>query len=429
MRLIKKLTYFVGGLSMALLSISFAGQVMAWGPERPTFTINSPATYPTFNSITDNPAYGDERNFLRLKEATAGDGAYSDETKIVPGKEYIAYVYFHNNASATFNDAAHNYSGLAKNTRLRVALPDQLLAGKRTGMTGYITANNAKPSSVYDDTYMTADSDVALRYVPGTAIIASKGAVNGQKVADSVITDGAPLGYSSLDGTLPGCHEFAGYVTLRFKAVAPDFSVTKQVSAYGQKKYGATLAAKVGDKVDFLISYKNIGSVRQDNVLVKDVLPSGLVYEAGSSVLANTANPGGAKTDDGVTAKGLNIGSYAPDGNAYLRFTAKVTDPLPACGLNTLRNIVTVITGNGNKSAEATVTVESICKPDECLPGVSKGDERCNLTTLPSTGPLELTITAIVVAAISLATFYWYNSRRQLRGSLKKLPHVDAPKE
>ena len=40
--------------------------VLAWGPDRPTFTIEQPANYVTFNSITNNPVHGDERNFVLL---------------------------------------------------------------------------------------------------------------------------------------------------------------------------------------------------------------------------------------------------------------------------------------------------------------------------------------------------------------------------
>lgn len=56
--------------------------------------------------------------------------------------------------------------------------------------------------------------DIAVRYVPGSATIHSK-VVDGKTMADSIITTGAPLGYNALDGKVPGCNEFAGYVTFR----------------------------------------------------------------------------------------------------------------------------------------------------------------------------------------------------------------------
>ena len=53
------------------LGLTTFASASAWGPERTTFTMESPATYPTFNSITDNPTIGDERNFVRIGEIDA----------------------------------------------------------------------------------------------------------------------------------------------------------------------------------------------------------------------------------------------------------------------------------------------------------------------------------------------------------------------
>ena len=55
------------------LGLSLTGFISAsaWGPERATFTMENPASYPTFNSITDNPTIGDERDFVRVGEINA----------------------------------------------------------------------------------------------------------------------------------------------------------------------------------------------------------------------------------------------------------------------------------------------------------------------------------------------------------------------
>ena len=44
----------LGALTTVGLSLFTFASVSAWGPERATFTMEKPATYPTFNSITDN---------------------------------------------------------------------------------------------------------------------------------------------------------------------------------------------------------------------------------------------------------------------------------------------------------------------------------------------------------------------------------------
>ena len=49
------------GLAALTLGSVYAGTpVMAWGPERPTYTNEKPADHAVFNSITNNAAVGDE---------------------------------------------------------------------------------------------------------------------------------------------------------------------------------------------------------------------------------------------------------------------------------------------------------------------------------------------------------------------------------
>jgi uncharacterized repeat protein (TIGR01451 family) len=354
-------------VAVVLATILAPAALLAWGPDRPTYTTASPADHVTFDSITDNPAYGDERNFVRIKDATADNSTYSDNVALQPGKEYTVYVYYHNNASSTFNDAAHNYSGIAKNVALRMEMPATVKAGQTAAINGYISASNATPGTVYDDAKATTTSDVALRYVTDSAVIHNFGASNGSKLANTMMTTGAPLGFDNLDGTLPGCNHYAGYVTFNIKVDQPNFQVTKQVSLAGQNAFSKSVTTNPGNKVDYKIKYLNTGTVQQDNVTIKDVLPAGVTYVPGSTFVSNSAtnNQWSAVTSDDVTKGGLNIGSYAPGGAGYVKFTATVTgnDQLPMCGANTLVNSATANTQNGAKSDTANVVVTKTCQP------------------------------------------------------------------
>lgn len=422
----------VSAVSMAALSAS----VLAWGPDRPTYTVANPADHVTFNSITDNPEYGDERNFVRIKEASAPSSAFSDDTTVEPGKEYEVYVYYHNNASRTLNSEAHGQKGVARDAALRMAMPGGLKAGERTGMTGYISASNATPREVYDNSYMTATTDVALRYVPGSAVVTNGGGISGQVLPDSLFTTGALLGYDNLNGVIPGCNEFAGFVKFKFRADAPNFTIKKQVATAGTDDWKDKIVAKVGERVDYLISYQNTGSVQQDDVVVKDALPNGMSYVAGSTLVANSAAPSGAQSPDTITTDGLNLGSYAPQGTAYIKLSATVGKELEKCGPNNLVNYATIITPNGNRQATATVTVDAACAPNECKPGVPEGDARCACipaegqiidadgncvvtpVALPTTGPAETILTLFGIGAMAAGFTYWYRSRQQLKAAL-----------
>lgn len=449
---------FSGIMAVAIVTVATGAVAMAWGPDRPTYTMEHPADHVTFNSITNNSKYGDERNFVRVKDATAPASAFSDDTQVEPGKDYEVYVYYHNNASSTLNDEAHGKKGIAQNAKLRMAMPQGLKKGERTGITGYISASNATPGEVYDNSYLTSTSDVALRYIPGSAKITSFGAVNGQTLPDSLFNTGALLGYDSLNGVLPGCNEFSGYVTYKFRADAPNFTITKQVSKHGESKWQDKIVAKLGERVDYLISYKNTGSTQQDNVVAKDALPKGMTYVSSSTILANGLAPKGIAQADGLTTSGLKIGSYAPGATAYIKLSATVSEQLDKCGPNDLINYATINTPNGNKQATATVTVDAACKPNECKPGVPEGDSRCATpteecaagtvkdeqtgecitapSTLPTTGPTEIILSLIGLGAMAAGIVYWVKSRKELAeaiaegaaGHRKSVSAEDAPK-
>ena len=126
MKIFKKLnkkisTILTVGVFTLVMGVLSGASASAWGPERTTFTMEKPATYPTFNSITDNPTIGDERDFVRVGEINADVTNLKNEVKVVPGREYLVYIYFHNNASATFNTKEHNYSGVARVARMSSA--------------------------------------------------------------------------------------------------------------------------------------------------------------------------------------------------------------------------------------------------------------------------------------------------------------------
>jgi uncharacterized repeat protein (TIGR01451 family) len=338
--------------------------LLAWGPDRATFTTASPAPYVTFNSITDNPAQGDERNFMQVKASDAPNSAYADQVNVQSGKEYDVFVYFHNNAASNLNASG---TGIAHGAYVKAQIPG--IVGADTKSVAYVGATNANPTQVWDDvSFKSQAGEMSLGFVPGSAKIFSKGAVNGKTLPDTIVSSGAPLGYDALDGKLPGCNDFAGYVTFRVKAVQPNFTFTKKVAkADTTDPYAENVTVKPGDKVEYQLGYTNTGDTQQSNVVVKDTLPAGMTYVAGSTKLYNANNPSGLKTSDNVTTGGINIGAYGAKSNAVVVFQAQVAaaDKLAVCGNNVLHNIAKVETDNGSKEDSADVTVPKECKPPE----------------------------------------------------------------
>lgn len=408
---------FSAVVAMLAAAIIVPAAVFAWGPDRPTFTIEHPAGYVTFNSITNNPAHGDERNFVQVKEATANNGAYADSIALDSGKEYTVFMYYHNNAASNLNESG---TGVALNTYAKAQIPAVVANGSTdTKAVGYIGASNANPTQVWDDISFsnTTGGDIALRYVDGSAKIYNEGAINGATLSDNIITSGATIGYDALDGKVPGCNEFSGYITFTIKADQPNFTIQKQVRLAGTNEWSESVTAQPGATVEYQIEYKNTGTTQQNNVVLKDKLPANVSYVTGSTYLKNAANPSAKNVSDNLaTTTGINIGDYTPGSNAFVKFSAKVNSDVAAyCGTTTLKNIARVETSNGSKEDGADVVVKSNkeCQPNECLPGIPSGDPRC-VPELPKTGPAENIVAFVGLGALIASLVYYVASRRAL---------------
>ncbi len=353
-----------------------------WGPaDRQTFTMEVPATHVTFNSMEKTP-YGNELNFVQIRNFT-DNGNFGEKVELTPGKEYEVKVYYHNNAADNFNGTNFDGPGVARGAYMRVMMPREVKAGETGVVHGFVGATNAKhldkanPSKdhgkqVWDDAQLLNNTGSAItpQYVAGSAKITNQGASNGSalKIEDLTSDSGALLGFNKLDGTLPGCLKYAGYVTYRIKVPAPDFTMSKTVRKAGTTEWKESIRVKEGDTVEYQIIYKNTGTEKQNNVIVKDTLPQGVTYIAGSTKIVNKSNPDGKQLSDNLfSSTGINIGNYSPGSVAEVTFSVKVnaSSKLPECGDNTLRNTATVTTENGSKSDTADIIVTKKCDEPE----------------------------------------------------------------
>ena len=209
-----------------LCAMLCSGKALAWGPDRTTYTNEAPAPYAVFNSITDNVVIGDERNFVRMREADS-DEKFRDEVEVEPGKEYEVFIYFHNNAATNTNETGY---GVATGTRVASTYPVMLNPGDQGLVSGFIYWNyvtptdpeNAIDGKVWDEAYITTKTpNLSLRYKAGTAVIHNGGEADGSGLPTKLFSeDGAYIGYNKLTGIIPGCTEYSGYITYTLVAEA-----------------------------------------------------------------------------------------------------------------------------------------------------------------------------------------------------------------
>lgn len=286
------------------------------------------------------------------------------EIAVEDGKIYLTRIYVHNNS-------LYGMDSVAEDTRVWFNVPSA--SDKVIRINGFISSSNASPSEYIDYVDFTSDVPFHLEYVEGSALLENNGigAGGGIQLSDNIVnaksaSEGEPdggvlIGYDALDGRVPGCYQYTNYVTIRVKAVYDyEFSVEAKVRLAGDtdKTWKESVEAKVGDKVEFQIQYKNISDYKQDGVVIKDVLPSNLRYVEGSAKLYNVLYPNGLTFDEGtVVTTGVKIGNYTAGSNAFIRLTAEVTNDNLACGMNTLYNWGQVGVGDTVDQDSATVIV------------------------------------------------------------------------
>ncbi|MDR3297771.1 MAG: DUF11 domain-containing protein [Candidatus Nomurabacteria bacterium] len=390
--------------ALALLSLaSFlpAYTALAWGPDRPTFTMEKPASYPTFNSITNNPVLGDERNFVRVAEKGAGV-AFSDEIQIKPGKEYEVYIGYHNNAAANLNSSG---VGIAQQVRLSSQFPTKVSPSQKGTVSAIISASNTNPLEVWDEAYFTALEEISLHYKEGSAKIYNSFSSNGSVLPETLFSQtGTYLGANTLDGRLPGCGEFSGHVIYTLVAEAPAAKIQKTVSLDG-KTFTENVKAKIGDEVTFKVVFENTGNTNISNVTFHDKFPTGLSLVPGSTYLYNDEHPDGELLTDLIDKNGYNTGLYGPKTKATITYKAKITkDALSSesCTANLVNTMYADHEG-GEISDGATIILDEECIPSE----------------LPQTGPGEIALAVVAILCIGVGGTYWYRSRK----AIKKITH------
>ena len=389
-----------------------ATNVSAWGDSdggRRTYTIeeiNNGAIDDkiVLNSISDNPDMN-ELYFVQARAADAANVWNANDIEVENGKEYVVRLYVHNNNP-------RGTEMVAKDVFANVNVPTD--SGKSITVTGTVSASNATPSKVWDEVvFKSSTNTFHLDYVEGSALIENKGKIGGTTLSDNLVMGGTTLGYDSLNGELPGCFGYSAFITFRVKAVFEyDFTVTKQVRIKGEKDWQKQVYAKVGDTVEYKITYKNTSDSREADVVLFDKLGSNQTYVKGSTKLYNSNHKEGITlSSDGLTTdEGINIGNYAAGGSAVVTFEVVMKDDNLGCGGdNVLRSWAQGYIGHDATMRQdyADVLIYKACPKNDTPVDPVKPEE------LPSTGASDIAVTALGAGSAVTAGGYYLTSRKK----------------
>ena len=378
-----------------------------FGPDRPTKVYQQGVAgfdHVTFNSFTNVPGIGDERQFFNGKYP--GAAAYSDPMpEVKDGDVLTLEVYVHNGADAALNNAP-GQPGVAKNTKVRVALPSGIAKSQQA--TAYISADNATPKQVFDTLNLGAANGgmFQVEYVPGSAH--SQGNHINAAISDSIVTTGATIGSDTLNGNVDGCFDDLVYVTIKVKVKMPQYKIDKTVRKMADptRPWVESEQVKAGETAQWLVGFTNNGQTALNAVNIVDQVPAGMTVVPGSVKLVNGNYPNGytfpdsAIQDNGRTVN-VNIGNYNPGINAFVRYDTKIDTPAAdVCSAKTLVNkAFATPSGFGAIWDDANVVVAgNECKPD--APAYS-----CDLLNVTTGANRMVTINDFKYTAQGGATF------------------------
>ena len=438
----------LGSLLGIVGSVASVASANAYGPERPTYTNEHPASKAVFNSIINNAAVGDERDFVRIVEVHS-DGkkdAYTNQIHVSSGKTYEVYIYYHNDASSTYNDKAHDYVGVARESRVSSSFPESIKKGQSAEVYAAISSTTTSIPKVWDEATLIADEDVVFAFIPASAKIYNDWGANGSILSTSLFTNtGTFIGLNNLNGLILGCDEYSGQVVYRIKTLTPvtptptpepepepepipGYDVSKKVRVDGSNDWQDSVTIKPGDTVEYKLTFKNTGNTLEKEVKLFDILDTGNGMEYVEGSLSVTRSVEGDSTSGGAiapiepdvaffTEDGMLIGDVRAGETITATYKVKFTgENNEKCKISTLYNNARV----SGKVEGSDVTVVR----DSAEVKVDRTSEDCSTPTptptptpseLPDTGPLEIVMAIVVVLGIGGGAYYLYRTRKTLK--------------
>lgn len=385
------------------------------------YTVGQPPKSIVFNQIKDNKDWGDERDFVLVKDVTDKYRGYSSIAELAKDKEgfskeaelheghlYMVKTFVHNDADKSLNLVAKNtkvntaVAPNSDNTSIELkttisadncgATSDN--AGSKCAVSGVATLKRQAGDT---NTYTVWNSDGWLDhtlYFNSERGFGTNGfMLNERDIADDKV--GVLIGSKQLDGNMVG-DDAAGYVIsfIHVESNHPSFTLYNNARvvnpnvANKDRAMPTIVRANPGDTVEYKVEYSTQQLPNKD-VKLRSYLFPGAEYISGSATLAGGAiNAKSQKItsdkwimrSDSTADEALSIGDSV-DKNQINTITYLVKVPEKdklACGVNRLENVA-LVTAKVNdvdvkKIVPSTIVVEGDKCPDSGAANTNSND-------------------------------------------------------
>ena len=293
-----------------------------WGPARKGYYFDNRPNYAVFNSIIDNPSFGDERHFLSITGPTQTVGEHL--IAIIPGNTYTVEIHYFNDGRPESNASGMGYAQKAK---IIVNLPERIIANKPEILQANILTTTGEHKKTWDQVALCCTEDVLIKYVSASLIISNYGKLNGTILSTELFTSGDYIGYNKLSGIIPAGMQFSGVIRFKFDAIPAKSIAFERTVSVDKKLFANHVSVFPGDTLTFRITINN-NHFDDINVTFRDELPEGLELIPDSTMLYAFPNIEGQKLSDHFISNGVNIGLIRKNDTGVIQYKAKVQDDI-----------------------------------------------------------------------------------------------------
>lgn len=301
-----------------------------WGPARSEYYFDEPADHPVFNSVIDNPIYGDERHFLEIK-SVSGMSLQTDDHFITvqPGSTYIARISYCNDGSQYLNASG---KVIAQKVKVSVHLP-QALEGRKPGiLQANIHCSNSEYDRIWDQVALYCPTEAVIEYVTASAKIYNYGKLSGETLGTQLFGEGLYIGFNKFSGILPGGMQYSGSIEFRFTVKPINQVVFRRTVSVDRRNYADRISVLPGDILTFRNYIKNEHYDDITDVTFRDELPKGLTLIPDTTTLYAVPFVQGRKLSDHIVQNGINTGLFGSGVTGVIQYKAQVSkdisDPL-----------------------------------------------------------------------------------------------------
>ncbi|MBI4050777.1 MAG: DUF11 domain-containing protein [Candidatus Doudnabacteria bacterium] len=311
---------------------------------------------------------------ISYTQETNRDYPLIDARNVTAGGSFSTSQADHNNGVAAnagdeieFQIYYHN-GGITEDEATNVIIKASLPGGTRQTheVSATIDSDQTSPVSSSDSarggniTIHVNGDPQTLELISGSVRHFPNRSTVGQTVSggDNIVSSGINI------GTVKGCFDFSGIVTFRARVgqvavLTRDLSINKKVLnvTKSETSFRDSTTANPQDRIKFEIRFDTTGTASQSNVIVRDLLPTRLLFVSGSLRIDGVS----VSNESEFFGSGKNLGTLSQNINKIITFEADVAGAGSFSGTTTLTNTSNVRSDQvGTRQDNADVVVQLV---------------------------------------------------------------------